>query len=53
MKRYRPGRSFFGGKCGFFGGGIGAGGRRPTREAILQFFNRLLFNRGSQGEDDA
>ncbi|MBR3741028.1 MAG: hypothetical protein IKO94_07085 [Selenomonadaceae bacterium] len=53
MKRKRPGRSFFGGKCGFFGGAVYVGGRRPTGDAILQFFNRLLFNRGSKEEDDA
>ena len=47
---WEPGKSFVGGKCTFFGANSGAGGRRRSAGSILQFFNRLFFNRGK--DDD-
>ena len=45
-KPYEPERRFFGGGRGFFGGS-GSFSARPPRESMWQFFNRILYNRGS------
>ena len=49
--RWQPGRSFFGGKCGFFGGSNSMAYSREPRESMWQFFNRILYNRGSIEQD--
>ena len=48
-KPYEPERRFFGGGRGFFGGS-GSFSARPPRESMWQFFNRILYNRGDEGD---
>lgn len=49
-KPYQPERHFFGGGTGFFGGSSSFSAREP-RESMWQFFNRILYNRGSMERD--
>lgn len=49
--RYTPERSFFGGRCGFFGDNTYSVYSRKPRESMWHFFNRILFNRGSIERD--